>query len=328
MRITVTRLATAMVVLLLAVTPHATAQEARKIPRIGVLMGALTEGSPGIEALRQALRELGYVEGQNVAIEWRWARGDVARLPDLAQELVRLKVDLIVANSNAPIGAAQRATREIPIVMVYPSDPVALGFVASLARPEGNLTGLTVQTPELESKRLQLLKEALPRLSRVAGLWDPAFPGARQRITDAEVTAAALGLRLQFVEAGSPNDFDSAFAAMIRMSVAAVLHMGSTMHFAHRARIAELAARHRLPMICSWRDYAEAGCLMSYSADYTALFRRAAYFVDKILKGAKPRDLPVEQPTKFELVINMKTARAVGLRIPSSLLLRADHVIE
>ena len=212
--------------------------------------------------------------------------------------------------------------------MVYPSDPVALGFVASLARPGGNITGLTIQWPESDGKRLQLLKEAVPSLSRVAILGDPGLPGLRQRIKEAEIAAATLGLRFQLVEAGSPSEFDSAFAAMTRESAGAVFYLGSTMHFAHRARISGLAVKSRLPALCSARDYVEAGCLMSYGANYTDLFRRAAYFVDRILKGTKPADLPVEQPTKFELVINLKTAKTLGLTIPQSLLLRADQVIE
>jgi putative ABC transport system substrate-binding protein len=326
MRPTITRLTTVLVVLLLA-APVA-AQQARKTPRIGFLVGAVTEGAPGPEAFRQGLREFGYVEGQNIAIEWRWARGDATRLPDFAQELVRLKVDLIVANSPLPIQAAQRATRTIPIVMVYPADAVALGFVASLARPGGNITGLTQQAAELVGKRLQLLKEAVPNLSRVAVLLDPGHPAVRQRVKAAEAIAPALGLRLQFVEARSPGELDSAFAAMTRARAGAVCYEGSTLHYALRARIAEYAVKNRLPALCGLREYVEAGCLMGYSASVTDLWRRAAYFVDRILEGAKPADLPVEQPTKFEFVINMKTATALGLTIPSSLLLLADHVIE
>jgi len=241
---------------------------------------------------------------------------------------VRLKVDLIVANSNAPIRAAQRETKAIPIVMVYPGDPVALGFVASLGRPGGNITGLTAQSPELDGKRLQLLKEAVPNLSRVAILWDSNQPGGRQRIKDMEPAAPALEMRLQFVEAKNTDEFEGAFAAMARENAGAVVYSLSPMQFAHRARIAELALKNRLPTMCAAREYVEAGCLMGYAASWNELWRRAAYFVDRILKGAKPADLPVEQPTKFELVINRKTAKALGLTIPQSVLLRADELIQ
>lgn len=328
MRPAITRLNVAVAVLLIATPLAVTAQQVRSAPRIGFLVGAVAEGAPGPEAFRQGLRNFGYVEGQNIVIEWRWARGDAARLPDLAQDLVRLKVDLIVANSAAPIQAAHRATKTIPIVMVYPPDPVALGLVASLARPGGNVTGLTSQTAELDGKRLQLLQEMVPNLSGVAFLSDPGLPGVRQRVKDAETAAAALGLRFQFLEAAKPNEFAGAFAAMTRARAGAVLYTGSTMHFAHRARIAEYAVRNRLPSMCGLREYVETGCLMGYSASTTDLWRRAAYFVDKILRGAKPADLPVEQPTKFEFVINMKTAKALGLTIPQSMLLRATEVIE
>jgi len=324
----VTWFATAVALLLLTAPTAAEPQPAGKIPRIGVLMGALAEGSPGVEAFRQGLREFGYVEGQNIAIEWRWAHGDTTRLPNLVKDLVQLKVDLIVANSVAPIQAAQRATNTIPIVMVYPADPVAMGFVASLARPGGNITGLTVMFPKLPGKRLQLLKEAVPNISRVAVLSDPGQPGSRERVKEAEVAAPALGLRLQIVEARSPGEFDSAFAAMTRANADAIFYQGSTTYFAHRARIAEHAMRHRLPSMCTLREYVEAGCLMGYFATFTDLFRRAAYFVDKILKGVRPADLPIEQPTKFELVVNLKTAKALSLTLPPSLLLRADQVIE
>ena len=304
------------------------AQQARKIPRIGVLTGAVAEKAPNAETFRQRLRELGYEEGRTIAIEWRWADGDVSRIPGLAQELVKLEVDLIVANSNAPIRAAQRATKTIPIVMVYPGDPVALGFVASLGRPGGNITGLTAQSSELDGKRLQLLKETVPNLSRVAILWDSNQPGAQQRVKDMEPAAPVLGLRLQFVEAKSVGEFTGAFAAMTSERAGAVVYSLSPMQFAHRAQIAEHALKNRLPTVCAAREYVEAGCLMGYSASWNDLWRRAAYFVDRILKGAKPAQLPVEQPTKFELVINLKTAKALGVAIPQTMLLRADQVIE
>ena len=313
---------------LLAAPLLARAQRASMIPRIGVLTGAVAEKAPNAETFRQRLRELGYEEGRNIAIEWRWAGGDVSRIPGIAQELVKLGVDLIVANSNAPIRAAQRATKTIPIVMVYPGDPVALGFVASLGRPGGNITGLTSQSPELDGKRLQLLKEAVPNLSRVAILWDSNQPGGQQRIKDMEPAAPALGLRLQFVEAKNLGEFEGAFAAMTKENAGAVVYSLSPMQFAHRARIAEHALANRLPTFCAAREYVEAGCLMGYSPSWNDLWRRAAYYVDRILKGAKPGDLPVEQPTKFELVINLKTAKALRITIPQSVLLRADEVIQ
>lgn len=315
--------------LLLVVSAHAAqAQQPRNIPRIGVLMGALPEGGPHAEAFREGLRENGYIEGQNIAVEWRWARGDLTRLPVFAEELVRLKVDLIVANSNAPIRAAQKATRTIPIVMVYSLNPVAVGFAGSLARPGGNITGLTLEFPELVAKRLQLLKEIVPKLSRVAVLWDPGLPGGEQRVKDAEAAAPALGLRLQPVEVRSPGELEGAFAAITRENAGAVYLLGSTMLYAQRARAADLAVKRRLPLLCVSRDYAEAGCVMAYSASFTDLFRRAGAYVDKILKGTKPGDLPIQQPTKFELVINMTTAKALRLTIPPALLLRVDQVIE
>lgn len=324
----ITSLTAFLAALLVATSLASEAQPVGKIPRIGFLVGAVAEGEPGPAAFRQGLREYGYVEGQNIIIEWRWARGDLTRLPDLAQELVRLKVDLIVANSVAPIRAAQRATMTIPIVMVYPSDPVALGFVASLARPGGNITGLTQVAPELAGKRLQLVKELIPNLSRLAVLLDLRHPGIRERVKSVEAAAPAFGLRLQFVETQSAADLDATFTSMVRERAGAVFYEGSTRHYAVRVRIAEHAVKSGLPSICGLREYVEAGCLMGYGPRWTDLWRRAAYFVDRILKGAKPADLPVEGPTHFEFVINMRTAKALGLTIPPSLLLRADHVIE
>jgi putative ABC transport system substrate-binding protein len=328
MRLRTLCLLACLLVLILAAPIAGEAQQSGKIPRIGVLTAQSPAGSPPAYGLRQGLRELGYVESQNIAVEWRWAPERAERLPDLAAELVRMNVDLIVASGNPVVRAAQRATRTIPIVMVHGTDPVGLGFVASLARPGGNITGLSLQSPELTGKRLQLLKEAIPNLSRVGILWDPAFPGGRFEVTEAEVAARALGIGLHLLEAGSAGEFERAFAAITREGTAAALAVGSPAFFAHRARITENAIKSRLPTICATREYAEAGCLISYGASLTDLYRRAAYFVDKILKGAKPADLPVEQPTKFELVINLKTAKALGLTIPQSLLLRADRVIQ
>ena len=309
------------------------AQREGKVPRIGVLLTGPPprENAPTptiIDAFRQGLREHGYVEGQNVAIEWRWAGERPDQLPDLATELVRLRVDLIVANINPAIQAAQRATRTIPIVMMLSVDPVGLGFVAGLARPGGNITGMTTQAPELAEKRLELLKEAASGLFRVAILWDPSEPSLRPDVSAAEAAAAAFGVRRQLVEARSASELDRAFAAMIKDRADAVYLQGNSVQFIHRAQLAERAVKSRLPMVCPSRLFAEAGCLMSYGVSFTDIWRRAGYFVDKILRGAKPADLPVEQPTKFEFVINLKTAKALGLTIQPSVLGRADEIIE
>ena len=277
----------------------AEAQEAKKVPRIGVLNpGILTPQSPGggaPAALREGLRELGYVEGQNIIIEWRYAMGKAEQFPVLAAELVRLKVDVIVAASDPVIAAAQKATTSIPIVMSNASDPVARGFVASLPRPGGNTTGLTIQTPEIAGKNLELLKEAVPGLARVAVLWDPGFPGGRPHLSEAEVAARTLGVQLQSVGVRSPEEFEGAFAAVIRDNARAAFIAGSPMLMGGRARLAELAVKHRLPTVCALREYVEAGCLIGYGSSLTYQFRRAAYFVDRILKGAKPADLRADQ---------------------------------
>ena len=294
--------------------------------RIGVLANARAE-SPRWAPFHGALREFGYVEGQNIAVEWRASDGRAERLPDLAAELVRLKVDVIVADGNAAIAAAQRATKTIPIVTVLAMDPVASGFAANLARPGGNITGLTTQATDLQGKILQLLKEAVPTASRVTVLWDPTEPGRQVQAREAEVAARALGLQAQLAEARGSADLDSAFAAMARRKPDAVLVHPSQLIFTHRVRIAELAAGSRLPTIGP-RWLCEAGGFLSYSASDRDLFQRAARYVDKLLKGAKPEALPIEQPTKFDLVINMRTAKRLSLTIPQSLLLQADLVIE
>lgn len=318
---------TAVLVALLAVPLIANAQDAKKTPRIGVLMPQ-APGGRGTAALREGLRELGYVEGRNIAIEWRFAGGKAEQFPDLAAELVRVKVDVIVATINPAVAAAQRATSTIPIVMVMATGPVGSGFVVSLARPAGNTTGLTTQATDLHGKWLQLLKEAVPNASRMAVLWDPAEPGRRDEVREAEVAGRALGVQLQLFEARTPSELDRPFSAMTSDGVGAVLVWPSSMIYAHRARIAELATKSRLPTMCVARWYVEAGCLMSYAPDLVDLYRRSAYFVDRILKGVKPADLPVEQPTKFELVINSKAAKALELTIPQSLLLRATELIQ
>jgi ABC-type uncharacterized transport system substrate-binding protein len=302
------------------------AQTGRSL-RIGLLWPGAEDAAPFIGAFQHGLRELGN-KGQDAALEIRKADGRPERLPGLAAELVRLKVNLILAQSNPAIAAAQKATTSIPIVMLSASDPIALGFVASLARPGGNITGLSIQTLDTVGKRLQLLKEAVPNLSRIAALWDPDFVGGRELSRAAEAAAPGLGLQLQLVAARGPGELDGAFAAMRRDRAGAVVVLGSPMLFAHRIRIAELAVKHRLPTVCAVREYAEAGCLIGYGPSLIDQYGRAAYFVDRILKGANPADLPVEQPTKFDFVIDLRTARALGLAIPRTVILQANQVIE
>jgi putative ABC transport system substrate-binding protein len=311
---------------LLAVPFASGAQPAGKVWRIGVLIGAPRE-TPRYAPFHQGLRELGYVEGQNLVLEWRSSGGQAERFPALAAELVRLQVDVIVAGDNPAIAAAQQATSTIPIVMVLAMDPVRTGFVGSLARPGGNTTGLSVQATDIQGKALQLLKEAVPTAFRVAVLWDATEPGRRIQAAEAEEAARALGLAVHLVGVRSLAELDSLFTAMARERVDAVLVHSSQMIGTHRARIAALVAQSRLPTIGpSW--WAEAGGLMSYSGKDSDRFQRAAYYVDRILKGTKPADLPVEQPMRFELVINLKTAEALGLTIPPILLLQADEVIQ
>ena len=283
------------------------------------------------EAFLQGLRDLGYVEGRNVVIEYRYAEGKLERLPALAAELVALKVDVIVAAGTLAALAAKQATRTLPIVFAAAADPVTDGLVTSLARPGGNVTGLSNLAPELVGKRLELLKQAVPGVSRVAVLWQPGGLGERTEkdmLKGADVAARALGVRLQFVEARGPADFDRAFSDMTRARAGALTVLGSPMFFTERRRLVDLAAKNRLPAVYTLREFVDAGGLMSYGPNIADLFRRAATYVDKILKGAKPADLPVEQPTKFELVINLKTAKALGLTIPPSLLGRADEVVQ
>ena len=311
----------------------AEAQQAGKVARIGYLVtGALEALEPTrVDALRQGLREHGYVEGQNVLIEYRAADGRVERLAALAAELARLKVDVIVAVATPGGRAAQQATTTIPIVVVAMGDPVGDGLVASLARPGGNVTGSTFLGPELVPKRLELFREALPSISRVAVLWHPSAFSERtmgDMLKETEVTSRTLGMLLQRAEVRSAGDLDRAFSAMLKGRADALFVFPSTMLFAERRRIVAFAAKHRLPAMFNAREFVELGGLMGYGANLTDLNRRAAIYVDRILKGAKPADLPIEQPTKFELVINLKTAKALGLTIPPSLLHRADQVIE
>ena len=321
----------ALALALFAPPPAADSQPPAKVFRIGIL-GTYPPTTPEVahlwEAFIQGLRELGYVEGQNIAIERRFMEGKAERLPELAAELVRLNVSVIVAGSQPPPVAAKRATATIPIVMTNFSDPVGLGLVTSLARPGGNVTGLSLLTVELVGKQLQLLKQAVPKASRVAFLTNPGNPGAALQLREAETAARSLGVQLQVLEARRPDELAGAFAAMTRESAGAVLLPGDSLFFFYRKQIADLALKSRLPAMFAPREFAEAGGLMAYGANIPDLYRRAATYVDKILKGAKPADLPIEQPTKFELIINLKAAKALGLTVPQSVLIRADHVIQ
>jgi putative ABC transport system substrate-binding protein len=316
---------------LLAVPLGAEGQQAASLPRIGFLNTASLSDPrvpPFLQAFRQGLRELGYVEGQNIAIELRWAEGQYDRLPGLAVELVRLKVNIIVAAGPSAVQAAKQATETIPIVMPAIADPVAMGFVASLARPGGTITGISNMQPELVGKQLELLKEMLPKLSRVALLGNPANPGNVPLVRYAQDAARTLGIRLHPLEARDPREIDSAFAEISRERADAVIVLSDTVLLDSRTRIADHAVRRRLPTVFGASEFTEAGGLLTYGPSISDGYRRAATYVDKILKGAKPADLPIGQPTKFELVINLKTAKALGLTIPPSLLQRADQVIE
>jgi len=308
----------------------ATAQQPTKIPRIGYLTAAsLSSVAARIEAFRQGLRELGYVEGKNIVIEWRSAEGKFDRLPALAAELVRLKVDIIVSSGPAPTRAAKEATSTIPIVMAQDIDPVGSGFVASLARPGGNITGLSTLRPEISGKRLELLKEIVPRLSRVAVLGTSTQPGYAQQLREVELAAGAFGVKLQYLDVLSPKDIETAFRAAGKGRADAVLMLvAGAIANPHRTQIAELAVKSRLPAIYDRREFVDDGGLMSYGTNFADLSRRAATYVDKILKGTKPADLPVEQPTKFELIINLKAAKQIGVTIPPNVLARADKVIK
>jgi len=314
---------------LFAASLVAEAQQPTNIPRIGYL----TAGSPSsvpvrVEAFRRGLAELGYVEGENIVIEWRFAE-ELDRLPALAAELVRLKVDVIVTGGQGATRAAKEATATIPIVMTQDRDPVGNGFVASLARPGGNITGLTNLSSELSGKRLELLKEVVPKLSRVAAIGTSTIPGNAQSLREVELAAAAFKVQLQYLDVLSPKDIETAFRAAGKGRADAVLWLvAGPVANPHLTQIAELAVKSRLPTIYDRAEHVAAGGLMSYGVSISDLDRRAATFVDKILKGAKPADLPVEQPTKFELIVNRKTARALGLTIPQSVLRRADEVIQ
>jgi putative ABC transport system substrate-binding protein len=316
---------------LLAAPLAAEAQQAGKVARIGFLNTASPSDPrvpPFLQAFRQGLRELGHVEGQNITIELRWAEGQYDRLPGLAAELVRLKVNIIVAAGPSAVQAAKQATETIPIVMPAIADPVAMGFVASLAQPGGNITGISNMQPELVGKQLQLLKELLPKVSRVALLGNPANPGNIPLVRYAQDAARTLGVRLHPLEARDPREIDSAFEEISRERAGAVVVLSDTVLLDSRTRIANHAVWRRLPTVFGASEFTEAGGLLTYGPSISDGYRRAATYVDKILKGAKPAELPIGQPIKFELVINLKTAKALGLTIPPALLQRADQVIE
>ena len=317
-----------LTVVLLALPLAAEGQPAGKVHRIAFLGATSASGyASQVEAFRGGLRDLGYVEGKNVVIDFRWAEGNYARLPELAAELVRLRPDVLVTHAPAGTRAAKRATATIPIVMGVVGDAVAMGLVESLARPGGNVTGSSFFVPELSAKRLEVLKEALPRLSHVGVLLNPDNPGNEATRRAMEQAARSTKVKLQFVEARAPSEFEDAVSALVKGRAGALVVYDDALLLAHVQRIADLARRHRLPAI-GLLEYARAGGLLGFGVNFSDLWRRAAVFVDKVLKGARPADLPIEQATKFELVVNLKTARALGLTIPLSLITRANQVIE
>jgi putative ABC transport system substrate-binding protein len=317
--------------MLFALSYSAAAQQSVKVPRIGFLATVSASTiSDRVEAFRQGLRELGYVEGKNIVIEWRYAEGEADRLPppDLAAELVRLKVDVIVTVGPLVTRAAKQGTSTIPIVMGQDTDPVGNGFVASLARPGGNITGLSTLAPEISGKQLELLKEIIPKLSRVAVLGTSSRPGNAQSLRELELAAGTFGVRLQYLDVPSSKDIETAFRAAGKGRAEAGLVFGGPVLNSHRTQIADLAAKNRLSAIYERAEFMDVGGLMFYGASINEMFRRSATYVDKILKGAKPADLPVEQPKKFEFIINLKAAKQIGLTIPPNVLVRADRVIK
>jgi len=318
-----------LIAFIFATVHFAEAQQPKKLPRVGFLVpGSPTSYSERIEAFQQGLRELGHIEGQNIIIEYRYTEGKSDRLTVLASELVQLKVDVIVTGTTPAIQAVKNATSTIPIVMAEVADPVAVGLIANLARPGGNITGLTTFSPDLDGKRLELVKQILPKVTRVAYIWDPANSGARIRFKEVQGAAQALAITLQSLEARNPKELESAFESAIRERPGALMVPNPTV-LAYGRQVADFATQNRLPVIYDTREYAEKdGGVLSYGPNYAELLRRAATYVDKILKGAKPADLPVEQPTNFELVINLKTAKQIGLTIPPNVLARADRVIK
>jgi len=313
---------------LLGTRSLAEAQQAGKLRRIGFLWDTPQVWPHALEAFRQGLRELGWIEGQNIVIEYRWAEGQFDRLPGLVEDLVRLKVDLIVAPTSIYTGAARRVTSTIPLVFASHADPVSSGHVVSLARPGGNATGLTIIMSETMAKSLELLKEALPGLSRVAVIWDPGTPSHTPALKAIEPASRSLGLRLQALGVRRVAEFDEAFSMAARERAGAVLVLSTPLFMGGAKQLAELGLARKLPTMFGPREHVEAGGLMSYSPDRADIYRRAAGYVDKILKGANPAELPVQQATKFELVVNLKTARALGLTFPPAVLVRADQIIE
>jgi putative ABC transport system substrate-binding protein len=311
--------------LLFAVAAPASAQQTKKVPRIGYLR--FIEVPALDEAFRNGLKDLGYIEGQNIHVEYRYAGGSVERLAEFAAELVHLKVDVIVAGSTQSIDAARKATKTIPIVFPVTFDPVGSGFVATLARPGGNLTGLSTVNPDAAAKRVELLKEVMPKLSRVAVLRNPTNTGSQFALKETQEGAKQLGIRLQVLEAQRPDDLEGVFRTAVREQADALIVIVDAMFFSQRKQIGDLGIKHRLPTMLDSRQYVDSGGLMAYGVNLSDLFRRAAVYVDKILKGTKPAELPVEQPTKFELVVNLKTAKQIGLVIPPNVLSRADRVV-
>jgi len=318
-----------VVVVLLALGVIAEAQQPGKVPRIGLLFGvSASSGASRVGAFRQGLRELGYVEGNNILFEYRYAEGKEDRLPALAAELVHLSVDVIVTSNSGPTRAAKAATVTTPIVMARDIDPVGNGFVASLARPGGNITGLSSLAPEISGKHVELLKEIVPRLSRLAVLGTSTSSGYAQLLKEIEIAAGAFGVKLQYLDVLNAKDIEPAFRAAGKGRADAILVLGSGIYASLRKQVVDLTVKSRLPAIYRSREYMEVGGLMAYGVNPFDLDRRAAIYVDKILKGRKPADLPVEQPTKFEFIINLKTAKQVGLTIPPNVVARADKVIK
>jgi len=325
------RLAAIAAALVLFSAPFAVeAQQPGKVYRVDVLTIKASDPAEARlwQAFRLGLRERGWIDGQNILIEFRAAEGDIARLPELAADLVRLKVDLIVARASIWVQAAKEATSSIPIVFLTHADPRGTGHVASLARPGGNITGLAALTTDLTPKELELLISAVPRAKRIVVLWNPDTPSHTPALKAVEDAGRTLRVQLQLVGARTSAELEGAFAVMARGRAQAILVLGGALFLAERQRVAELAIRHRLPTMSNFKDVVEAGALVSYSPNWDDLYRRGATYVDKILKGARPADLPVEQATKFELVVNLKTAKAIGLTIPQSVLARADQIIE
>jgi putative ABC transport system substrate-binding protein len=320
-------LALALLVSCLDLASAADSQQPTSPRRIGVLLALFSQESPEAQAFRQGLGDAGYVEGRDVVIDWRSSSGNYALVPGLVADLVQNKVDVIVLDTTVATRTAKRATSTIPIVMATIADPVGTGLVASLAHPGGNVTGLSMMTTDLSAKRLQLLKEAIPRLTRVAVLWNPDTPYHPKAVEEIKAVAPTLSIQLRFVAARTSEDFGAAFAAAKRAQAQALYVIIDPYFFNHRRTLLALASKARLPVIYGEKNFVEAGALMSYGPNFGDMFRRSAEYVDKILKGAKPGDLAIEQPTKFELVVNLKTAKALGINIPESILLRADEVI-